>query len=73
MSRSGGRFADGVFAASVETLAMLRDAIGAVIERASGQSYHDFFQTRVFDRLGIAPLDSAMPVGHDSQYLQHPD
>jgi CubicO group peptidase (beta-lactamase class C family) len=29
------------------------DLLGTVIERASGQSYHDFFQSRVFDRLGM--------------------
>ena len=29
------------------------DLLGAVIERVSGQSYHDFFQRRVFDRLGM--------------------
>jgi CubicO group peptidase (beta-lactamase class C family) len=29
------------------------DLLGAVIERVSGQSYHDFFQTRVFDRLDM--------------------
>jgi CubicO group peptidase (beta-lactamase class C family) len=29
------------------------DLLGAVIERVSGQSYHDFFQSRVFDRLGM--------------------
>jgi CubicO group peptidase (beta-lactamase class C family) len=29
------------------------DLLGAVIERASGQSYHDFFQSRVFDPLGM--------------------
>jgi CubicO group peptidase (beta-lactamase class C family) len=29
------------------------DLLGAVIERVSGQSYHDFFQTRVFDRVGM--------------------
>ena len=29
------------------------DLLGAVIERVSGQSYHDFFQIRVFDRLGM--------------------
>jgi CubicO group peptidase (beta-lactamase class C family) len=29
------------------------DMLGAVIERVSGQSYHDFFQGRVFDRLGM--------------------
>ena len=29
------------------------DLLGTVIERASGQSYHDFFQDRVFDRLGM--------------------
>ena len=29
------------------------DLLGTVIERASGQSYHDFFQRRVFDRLGM--------------------
>jgi CubicO group peptidase (beta-lactamase class C family) len=27
--------------------------LGAVIERVSGQSYHDFFQTRVFDPVGM--------------------
>jgi CubicO group peptidase (beta-lactamase class C family) len=27
--------------------------LGAVIERVSGQSYHDFFQIRVFDPLGM--------------------
>jgi CubicO group peptidase (beta-lactamase class C family) len=26
---------------------------GSLIERVSGQSYHDFFQSRVFDRLGM--------------------
>jgi CubicO group peptidase (beta-lactamase class C family) len=29
------------------------DLLGAVIEQASGQSYHDFFQHRVFERLGM--------------------
>ena len=29
------------------------DLLGSVIERASGQSYRDFFQSRVFDRLGM--------------------
>jgi CubicO group peptidase (beta-lactamase class C family) len=29
------------------------DLLGSVIERASGQSYHDFFQARVFDPLGM--------------------
>jgi CubicO group peptidase (beta-lactamase class C family) len=29
------------------------DLLGAVIERVSGQSYHDFFQLRVFDRVGM--------------------
>jgi len=29
------------------------ELLGAVIERVSGQSYHDFFATRVFDRLGM--------------------
>jgi len=29
------------------------DLLGAVIERVSGQSYHDFFQRRVFDRLAM--------------------
>jgi CubicO group peptidase (beta-lactamase class C family) len=29
------------------------DLLGAVIERVSGQSYHDFFQIRVFDRVGM--------------------
>ncbi len=29
------------------------DMLGAVIERISGQSYHDFFQSRVFDRLDM--------------------
>jgi CubicO group peptidase (beta-lactamase class C family) len=29
------------------------DLLGTVIERVSGQSYHDFFQERVFDRLGM--------------------
>lgn len=29
------------------------ELLGAVIERASGQSYHDFFARRVFDRLGM--------------------
>jgi CubicO group peptidase (beta-lactamase class C family) len=29
------------------------DLLGTVIEHASGQSYHDFFQSRVFDRLGM--------------------
>ena len=29
------------------------DLLGEVIERVSGQSYHDFFQIRVFDRLGM--------------------
>src|SRR5439155_4751850 len=29
------------------------DLLGTVIERASGQSYHDFFQARVFDPLGM--------------------
>ena len=29
------------------------ELLGAVIERVSGQSYHDFFQTRVFSRLAM--------------------
>lgn len=29
------------------------DLLGAVIEHVSGGSYHDFFQRRVFDRLGM--------------------
>ncbi len=29
------------------------DLLGAVIERVSGQSYHDFFQHRVFDPVGM--------------------
>jgi CubicO group peptidase (beta-lactamase class C family) len=29
------------------------ELLGSVIERVSGQSYHDFFQSRVFDRLGM--------------------
>jgi CubicO group peptidase (beta-lactamase class C family) len=29
------------------------DLLGAVIEQVSGQSYHDFFQIRVFDRVGM--------------------
>jgi len=29
------------------------DLLGSVIERVSGQSYRDFFQTRVFDRLDM--------------------
>jgi CubicO group peptidase (beta-lactamase class C family) len=29
------------------------DLLGSVIERVSGQSYHDFFQIRVFDRVGM--------------------
>jgi CubicO group peptidase (beta-lactamase class C family) len=29
------------------------DLLGAVIEKASGESYHDFFQRRVFDPLGM--------------------
>ena len=29
------------------------DLLGAVIERVSGLTYHDFFQRRVFDRLGM--------------------
>jgi CubicO group peptidase (beta-lactamase class C family) len=29
------------------------DLLGAVIERVSGQPYHDFFQSRVFDPLGM--------------------
>lgn len=29
------------------------DLLGAVIEHVSGESYHDFFQRRVFDRLGM--------------------
>ena len=35
------------------------DLLGTVIERASGQSYHDFFQARVFDRLGMKDTFSA--------------
>ena len=30
------------------------ELLGAVIERVSGQSYHDFFARRVFDRLGMS-------------------
>jgi CubicO group peptidase (beta-lactamase class C family) len=29
------------------------DLLGSVIERVSGQAYHDFFQARVFDPLGM--------------------
>lgn len=29
------------------------ELLGSVIERVSGQSYHDFFQSRVFDPLGM--------------------
>jgi CubicO group peptidase (beta-lactamase class C family) len=29
------------------------DLLGSVIERVSGQTYHDFFARRVFDRLGM--------------------
>jgi CubicO group peptidase (beta-lactamase class C family) len=29
------------------------DLLGSVIERVSGQSYHDFFQARIFDPLGM--------------------
>jgi CubicO group peptidase (beta-lactamase class C family) len=29
------------------------ELLGAVIEQVSGQSYHDFFQQRVFDRVGM--------------------
>jgi len=29
------------------------DLLGSVIEKVSGQSFHDFFQTRVFDRSGM--------------------
>jgi CubicO group peptidase (beta-lactamase class C family) len=29
------------------------ELLGSVIESASGQSYHDFFETRVFDRLAM--------------------
>ena len=29
------------------------DLLGAIIEHVSGESYHDFFQRRVFDRLGM--------------------
>ena len=35
------------------------DLLGAVIERVSGQSYRDFFQTRVFDPLGMTDTFSA--------------
>jgi len=35
------------------------DLLGAVIERVSGESYHDFFQRRVFDRLGMKDTFSA--------------
>ena len=35
------------------------DLLGAVIARASGASYHDFFQRRVFDRLGMKDTFSA--------------
>jgi len=35
------------------------DLLGSVIERASGQSYHDFFQGRVFDPLGMKDTFSA--------------
>jgi CubicO group peptidase (beta-lactamase class C family) len=35
------------------------DLLGTVIERASGQSYHDFFQSRVFDPLGMKDTFSA--------------
>jgi CubicO group peptidase (beta-lactamase class C family) len=29
------------------------DMLGAVVERVSGQTYHDFFESRVFGRLGM--------------------
>jgi CubicO group peptidase (beta-lactamase class C family) len=35
------------------------DLLGTVIERASGQSYHDFFQARVFEPLGMRDTFSA--------------
>jgi CubicO group peptidase (beta-lactamase class C family) len=35
------------------------DLLGTVIERVSGQSYHDFFQARVFDPLGMRDTFSA--------------
>jgi CubicO group peptidase (beta-lactamase class C family) len=35
------------------------DLLGSVIEAVSGQSYHDFFQSRVFDPLGMKDTFSA--------------
>src|SRR4029077_11904112 len=35
------------------------DLLGAVIEHVSRQSYHDFFQRRIFDRLGMKDTFSA--------------
>jgi CubicO group peptidase (beta-lactamase class C family) len=35
------------------------DLLGAVIEQVSGQTYHDFFQRRVFDRSGMKDTFSA--------------
>jgi CubicO group peptidase (beta-lactamase class C family) len=48
MAEDGGRPGDAFYYSNSGY-----DLLGAVIERVSGQSYHDFFQTRVFDRLGM--------------------
>jgi len=60
------------------------DLLGAVIERVSGQSYHDFFQRRVFDPVGMKDTfsvpdrrtgDVSVATGyfrdHRGGYLQH--
>jgi CubicO group peptidase (beta-lactamase class C family) len=48
MAEDGGRPGDAFYYSNSGY-----DLLGAVIERVSGQSYHDFFQARVFDRLGM--------------------
>jgi CubicO group peptidase (beta-lactamase class C family) len=48
MAEDGGRPGDAFYYSNSGY-----DLLGAVIERVSGLSYHDFFQARVFDRLGM--------------------
>jgi CubicO group peptidase (beta-lactamase class C family) len=44
------------------------ELLGSVIENASGESYHDFFQRRVFDPLGMKDTFSVPdPREHDSR------
>jgi CubicO group peptidase (beta-lactamase class C family) len=48
MAEDGGRPGDAFYYSNSGY-----DLLGAVIERVSGQSYHDFFQVRVFDPLDM--------------------